>query len=230
VKRKVGFPPAESSVEAPCPTYPQQSFASVSDEEKGLTLMNKGLPECEAIPEKDGICLALTLLRCVGWLSRDDFSTRRGHAGPSIATPEAQCQGLQEFRYSLFLHGGDWQKNRIWQEAYNHNVKLLGLATCQQKGSLPKELSFLEIKPEGLIVSAIKKAEEKEWLVLRVFSLESEAQKAEIKFAKDIVNAYLLNLEEKIQDHLELTGNGISFSIKPFQIVTLGIEFKERSA
>ncbi|MBI2626581.1 MAG: hypothetical protein HYW69_03250, partial [Candidatus Nealsonbacteria bacterium] len=122
VKRKVGFPPAESSVEAPCPTYPQQSFLSASDNKKGLTLINQGLPEYEAIPEKDGICFALTLLRCVGWLSRDDFSTRRGHAGPQMATPEAQCQGLQEFRYSLFLHGGDWQKNRIWQEAYNHNV------------------------------------------------------------------------------------------------------------
>jgi hypothetical protein len=36
--------------------------------------------------------IALTLLRCVGWLSRDDLSTRRGHAGPYMATPGASCR------------------------------------------------------------------------------------------------------------------------------------------
>ena len=38
--------------------------------------------------------LGLTLLRCVGWLSRDDLSTRYKHAGPGLETPGAQCLGL----------------------------------------------------------------------------------------------------------------------------------------
>ena len=48
-----------------------------------LVLFTRGLPEYEAIPCNGGIVLALTLLRCVGWLSRNDLSNRSHHAGPS---------------------------------------------------------------------------------------------------------------------------------------------------
>lgn len=228
VKRKVGFNQDESSVETPCSTYPQQSFLSASDGESGLTLTNQGLPEYEAIPGKDGVCLALTLIRCVGWLSRGDFMTRLGNAGPSVATPEAQCLGQHEFRYSLTLHQGDWQKNQVQRGAYNHNVELLARRTSQHKGSLPKEFSFLELRPETLIVSAFKKAELKESLVLRAYSLEPEVREAEIRIHKNVRKVFLLNLEERVQNQLAVDGNKISSSIKPFQIVTLGIEFEER--
>ena len=51
---------------------------------------NRGLPEVEFIPEGNETHIALTLLRCVGWLSREDMHCRRGHAGPELPTPEAQ--------------------------------------------------------------------------------------------------------------------------------------------
>ena len=36
---------------------------------------DRGLPEIAALPDQHGhITLALTLLRCVGWLSRDDLA------------------------------------------------------------------------------------------------------------------------------------------------------------
>ena len=65
-----------------------------------------GLREYEAVPRPGGgLDIALTLLRCVGWLSRSDLSTRRGHAGPELATPEAQCPGTHTFEYALSLRG-----------------------------------------------------------------------------------------------------------------------------
>ena len=65
--------------------------------------------------EPDGtITIALTLLRCVEWLSRDDLSTRRGHAGPGMHTPGAQMQGRWKFQYSLIPHEG------AWENAYTH--------------------------------------------------------------------------------------------------------------
>ncbi|HEU4674121.1 MAG TPA: glycoside hydrolase family 38 C-terminal domain-containing protein [Candidatus Limnocylindrales bacterium] len=66
-----------------------------------LVVVGRGLPEHEAVPVHRGVDLALTLLRCVGWLSRDDLSTRPGHAGPGIPTPDAQCLGQHTFRYAL---------------------------------------------------------------------------------------------------------------------------------
>jgi hypothetical protein len=63
-----------------------------------LVVLGRGLPEYEAIPTRDGLDLALTLLRCIGWLSRDDLATRPGGAGPTIATPGAQCIGESTVR------------------------------------------------------------------------------------------------------------------------------------
>lgn len=45
--------------------------------------------------------LALTLLRCVGWMSRRDLLTRRAGAGPDIETPGAQCPGEHVFEFTL---------------------------------------------------------------------------------------------------------------------------------
>ncbi|GAG69611.1 unnamed protein product, partial [marine sediment metagenome] len=49
------------------------------------------MPEYEIIPDNNTI--ALTLVRSVGWLSRGDLEYKKGNAGPSFATPEAQCLG-----------------------------------------------------------------------------------------------------------------------------------------
>jgi alpha-mannosidase len=63
-----------------------------------VALLTKGLPEYEAGP--DG--LRLTLLRCVGTISRPPgLPTRRVGAGPDIPTPDGQCRGRHVFEYAL---------------------------------------------------------------------------------------------------------------------------------
>jgi hypothetical protein len=55
----------------------------------GVLLAGRGIHEYEA----DGGQLELTVLRSVGWLSRDDIRGRPGHAGPALETPGGQCLG-----------------------------------------------------------------------------------------------------------------------------------------
>jgi mannosylglycerate hydrolase len=67
-------------------------------------VIGHGLPEYEATARPDGgVDLAVTLLRCVGWLSRDDLSTRPNGAGPAVETPAAQALGRHAFRYDIRL-------------------------------------------------------------------------------------------------------------------------------
>lgn len=56
---------------------------------------------------RDGATISITLLRCVGWLSRGDLRERRGHAGPALETPSAQCIGRRRFRYTVVPLGSD---------------------------------------------------------------------------------------------------------------------------
>ena len=97
------------AAEIELPTYPMWSFVDVSDGRAGLALIADGLHEYEVLPGNPPE-LALTQLRAVGWLSREDLTTRTGHAGPGMATPGAQVLGGHRLRYSLFFHHGDWER------------------------------------------------------------------------------------------------------------------------
>jgi mannosylglycerate hydrolase len=104
VPRNVELPNSEGWMQKALPTNHQKDFVSVSDEKACFAVLNKGLPEYEAIRENNGtITLAITLLRCVEWLSRMKFATRRSIAGPDIKTPDAQCLGKHEFEFSLII-------------------------------------------------------------------------------------------------------------------------------
>ena len=233
VRRSIETPSATDWKESPSSTQPQQSYVSISDDQKGLTLINQGLPEYEAIRTENGTSILLTLLRCVGWLSRDDLITRKGRAGPRLyphlRTPDAQCLGRQEFRYSLVIHEGDWKDNKVWQEAHNHNTPLIVHPTSQHQGPLPQEFSFLQIKPESLIISALKKGELKNSLILRVYNPESKQTEVEVYTHKKIMNAYLVNLYEKknkdLGKRIDIIKNRIRFKIKSSQIITLRLDF-----
>src|SRR6184192_870945 len=82
---------AEYPLETPVPTAPAQRFVAVADGRRGLALLAPGFFEYEWTRRGD---LVLTLLRCVGELSRGDLPTRPGHAGWPTATPLAQCLGM----------------------------------------------------------------------------------------------------------------------------------------
>ncbi len=110
----------------------------------GLMVANRGLPEIEALRAGQGTELALTLLRSVGWLSRADMSIRRGHAGPGLPTPEAQCIGEYTFEYALIPHGGAWMD--AFDQAQAFNAPLRAVSTLAHAGALPSKSSFVEVR------------------------------------------------------------------------------------
>jgi alpha-mannosidase len=121
--------------------HPQRAFVDVSDAAGGLAILNRGLPEYEAEPADSGVCLGLTLLRCVGWLSRDDLSTRYKHAGPPLETPEAQCLGRHTFEYAVVAHRGDWLAGGVAVEAESfvtpvHSAPLAPAVFCWSQDQL----------------------------------------------------------------------------------------------
>lgn len=85
---------AEKQKEVPVVVEPSASFVYANR----FSFVHRGLQEYQ-VTEKDEI--AVTLIRSVGWLSRDDLRARGGGAGPSFETPDAQCQGLQRFEYGF---------------------------------------------------------------------------------------------------------------------------------
>jgi alpha-mannosidase len=218
-------------LEEPAATYPQDNFVDVTDGIKGLAIISKGLPEFE-VKDQPLHPVALTLLRCVGYLSRGDLLTRRNNAGPVLETPDAQCLGLHSFSYSIFPHAGDWEDGKVHVEALNHNTGLKCHQTLGENGderlsrSLPVCRSFLSMEPEYAVVSAVKKAERDDSLILRLYNISSKPIKSALTLAYPPKAVALTNLNEEPITQLPLDGNRISVEIQPRKIVTLSISLK----
>ena len=121
----------------------------------GLALYTTGLPEYE-VTELGA--LALTLLRCVGWLSRGDLSTRRGHAGPELPVPGAQCLGTHRFAYALAL--GEPADAALLRASQDHRFAFVA--------GRPGVALAAPVRVEGdVVVTALKGAEDGDGVVLR---------------------------------------------------------------
>jgi mannosylglycerate hydrolase len=221
IERPIALPAATAGwTEQPVPTHPQATFVDLNDGQQGLLVANRGLPEYEALYEEEGATLALTLLRCVGWLSRDDLSCRRGHAGPELQTPEAQCLATHSFLYALIPHAGDWRT--AFHQAHAFNTPLRAMITDRHAGPLAPEGSLAEISPSSLVISAIKAAEEGQGLIVRFYSTEDHEVNAEVALYRPLRKVMLVNLNE--EELRELKANreaGVSLPVRGKEIATL---------
>ena len=70
------------------PTVPHRTFTAVEGHDFSTALIARGLYEAEVRPDGSGSTILLTLLRCVGWLSRSDLASRRGGGGSRAGNAE----------------------------------------------------------------------------------------------------------------------------------------------
>ncbi|MEM3526604.1 MAG: glycoside hydrolase family 38 C-terminal domain-containing protein, partial [Candidatus Jordarchaeaceae archaeon] len=101
VERSLKVPDESNCVEVQKTVNHQNLFVDINNGKKGLAIANKGLPEYEIYGDREKT-IAVTLVRSVGWLSRNtDNNNRRTFGGPTIPTPEAQCQGRIIAEYAV---------------------------------------------------------------------------------------------------------------------------------
>ena len=218
--RSIASPPdGRGWPERPTATFPHSGWVDVSDGRRGLLVAALGLPEAAVLPDESGAVVYLTLLRCVGWLSRDDLATRQGAAGPVVPTPSAQCLGRHVFHYSLVPHRGGWEEAAT--EARAFATPLRAVAVSARGSSLPPDLSFLSVTPTSLVVSAVKPPEEGDGFVVRVFNPTSADAQARLQFWQPLARARLVNLDEQSLADLPVDGSVVRFPVRAGQIVTL---------
>lgn len=226
VERAIGVPDFDETwVEAPRPEVPQRAFSTVSNGIHGLTIANRGLPEVEVMKNDAGHAeIALTLLRCTGWLSRDDFSTRRGHAGPAMETPGAQMQGTWSFDYSVIPHSGDWRQSIA--QAYAFEVPLRTACTSIHVGKLPPNASLVKVEPAEFVVSALKQNEAGTGWLVRGYNITGEPLQVTIKPWKKFTEIQKVSLAEIQISALTPAPDGtVSLPARPHEILT--IQFKD---
>jgi alpha-mannosidase len=95
---------------------------------------------------------------------------------------------------------------------------------ANSQGDMPAEFSFLELHPNNLILSALKKAEDSNDVILRFFETEGISTRAEIKMFRKIKRAAIIDLLEREEKELYTYGSSLELEVKPFEIVTLKLK------
>jgi alpha-mannosidase len=213
--------PAAIKNEAPVSSAPMTSFVDAGDDRCGATVIAKGLMEYEVLP--DGT-IAVTLIRAVGDLSRNDLATRpSGHAGPPVATPAAQCLGRHRFDMAFEPRAAAPAAADLVATARSHNIQPRVVIAQRPDATGPTTRSFLRVTGfAGLALSALKQAEDRSSVVVRVFNPGDDRVDTVLALDAPTTVAFTLNLLEERQEKIATAPAGaVAIAVGPRQIRTI---------
>ncbi|MFJ5758993.1 glycoside hydrolase family 38 C-terminal domain-containing protein [Neobacillus sp. NPDC093182] len=209
------------------PIYPQQKFVDVSDDQKGIAILNKGLPQYEILHgEKPTI--AVTLLAGTDYMGKQDLVDRPGRrSGLHVETPDSLLLGKHEMNYSIVAHAGNEIESNVASKANEFTTPFVTVPVNEksESASLGDQSTFILLDNTGLALSAVKKSENNDSLLVRFYNTTNQpiaSAKIEVNqaFFKNII---LVNLNETLlpetDKRIQIENNEINLKdIKPNEI------------
>lgn len=130
-------------------------------------------------------------------------------------------QGHHEFTYALLPHAGGFREGGVIEEAQALNTPLLFREGTVHPGKLPSTYSFFTVEGEGVQIQAIKAAEDGDAVIVR-FSEEHGGRKTvTVRTTLPVSQAWTTDLLERETGTLRLKDGRVSFTMTPFEIVTV---------
>ena len=135
---------------------------------------------------------------------------------PTFPDPTAD-RGRHAFAFAIFPHAGGWREAGTVQQAMAFNIPLR-LASAKQA---PAARSFASVDRANLVLDTIKKAEDSDATILRLYETHGARGTAALRVDLPFTSATFVNLLEEGEVHAERTADGIVVPYRPFQIITL---------
>lgn len=160
-----------------------------------------------------------------GWDKPDENMLRLTciHTPAGAFTKDAR-QDLQDigrniFAFGIYSHKGELATG-TQHEAECFNKPLVAFQTSSRRdGKLGDSLSLLKISINGIIVRAIKAAEDQDGIVIRVNEGTGKAHKnVEISMLGDILTASEILASEEYLGNAKIKDGKLVFDIKPFEV------------
>ena len=207
--------------EPPISIEPTQSYVSLTDGKTGIAVIPQGVREYEVLDDSK---IRLTLFRTYGFMGKENLIYRPGRASGEriIETPAAQLLKEMEFNFGFTSYAGDINDSDIdtLAKQYNTNLEVYTYAEFlngrlifsqrEIEGQNAKIHSLFETEG-NLVVSAVKKAEEDDGYIIRLYNGKNHKNLDDkIKFNFDIKEAYYTNLKEEKTEEIKVENNTIS--------------------
>ncbi|HJU88815.1 MAG TPA: glycoside hydrolase family 38 C-terminal domain-containing protein [Gemmatimonadaceae bacterium] len=206
-------------METPPNTAPLHRYVTVSNDKAGATLFSDGLAEYEVTPRGE---IAVTLVRAVGELSRNDLPERPGHAGWPVPTPQAQSLGPFLAHFAIFPHGPRTAAtiDAIERAADDALLPLRG-TPFRSALSVPAPQLGISLVGEGLGFSTCKDSEDGEWIVLRCVNLLDRPTRGAWRLGAPVREARAARLDETPLSALEVDDGTIRIDVPARAVSTV---------
>lgn len=176
-------------------------FADISEDDYGVSLLN----DCKYGHDILGSDMRLTLLKCA--TEPDPMADKCEHS----------------FVYSLYPHKGNHKTGGTIQMAYKLNVPMIASPVGKQDGDLADTYSLVSCDAENVFLDTVKKAENSDELIVRMYETYNKRTNVKISFGFDVKEVNLTDLMENKVKKLAAKDNTVSLTVKPFEIVTLSV-------
>ncbi|MDD4295445.1 MAG: alpha-mannosidase [Ruminiclostridium sp.] len=145
---------------------------------------------------------------------------------------ECADRGEHYFTYSLYPHAGNHITGKVNQVAYELNIPLTvhepndrAENSESESRQVCESIPFVELDNDNVVVEAIKKAEDNDDIIIRLYECNGSATSAKIKMGVVPESAFLTDLMEQDLREVVIRDNTIELSSKPFEITTLKLRF-----
>lgn len=207
--------------EPPISIEPTQSYVSLTDGKTGVAVIPQGVREYEVLDDSK---IRLTLFRTYGFMGKENLIYRPGRASGEriIETPAAQLLKQMEFNFGFTTYAGYINDADIdtLAKQYDTNMEVYTYAEflngrlifSQREIEGKNDIVHSLFETEGnLVVSAIKKAEEDDGYIIRLYNGKDHRNLDDkIKFNFDVKEAYYTNLREEKTEAIKVENNTIS--------------------
>jgi len=183
-----------------------QRWADLSEGNYGVALLN----DSKYGYDVHGNTLRLTLLR-----------------SPKAPDPQADM-GRHAFTYALLPHHGDYRRGGVIEEAYNLNSPPRALLIPPGRaGARGREHAYFTVDREGLYIEAIKRAEDDDAIIVRLYEGHNTRGAAALSVGLAVDHACRCDLLEREIEPLAIEEGRIRLAVRPFEIVTVKLWLRE---
>jgi mannosylglycerate hydrolase len=206
---------AAKQKEVPVAVDHSLSMIRLDDSKSSLLVIHRGLHEYQTVIDRDHTQLEVTLVRSVSHLSRDDFDSRGGAAGPNLATPDAQSIRTLDIDYAF----GFYQKDTKIIDSYLEAQHFRRPPFIVKGFSSNPISSLFEITNRRVVMTSFRLLKENT-VEVRLWNPENKQQSTVIHTSQTIQS-----IQETRMDHQVIHTVGNHIDLKPNEIKTLILNY-----
>jgi len=149
---------------------------------------------------------------------------------PTWLYQSTQDWGIQDVKYGLYSHSGDWSQAETQDQAEFLNKPLVAIETPKHTGKMGRSFSFIGLSTPGVGLMALKRAEQGDYLVVRVNELAGKDQKGvKLRLPCKIMNAWEINGQEQKIGEATVTGNLLTFDLSHYSLRSFAVKLEPKN-